>query len=196
MSHPRAISRSRVALTGPSSPDAVGELASENADLYRQLGDLTHALKTEKARFASWAERAAADREAAARDKAGMAGRLDQALEMNEALADRVTDLERRLADLAPAGGAGAPERRIDSPEGAERQTGRKHLRRLKASNEVINVGAMGVSTGAAVLADVLGSAAAGDAAGIAGNALGLIAAVIALSRKRTEDKDGHRTKG
>ena len=54
----------------------------------------------------------------------------------------------------------------------------------------------MGVSTSAAVLADVLGSAAAGDAAGIAGNALGLIAAVIALARKRTEDKDGHRTQG
>jgi hypothetical protein len=52
------------------------------------------------------------------------------------------------------------------------------------------------VSTAATVLADVLGSAAAGDAAGIAGNALGLVAAVIALSRKRTEDKDGHRTQG
>ena len=115
---------------------------------------------------------------------------------MNEALAGRVTDLERSLAALAPAGGPGAADRRIDAPEGAERQTDRKHLRRLKASNEVINVGAMGVSTGAVVLADVLGSAAAGDAAGIAGNAVGLIAAVIALSRKRTEDKDGHRTHG
>jgi hypothetical protein len=125
-----------------------------------------------------------------------MAERLDQALAMNEALGSRMGDLERRLADLAPAAGPGAPERRIDTPEGAERQTDRKHLRRLKASNEVINVGAIGVSTGAVVLADVLGSAAAGDAAGIAGNALGLIAAVIALSRKRTEDKDGHRTKG
>ena len=54
----------------------------------------------------------------------------------------------------------------------------------------------MGVSTAATVMADVLGSAAAGDTAGIAGNTLGLVAAVIALSRKRTEDKDGHRTQG
>ena len=42
----------------------------------------------------------------------------------------------------------------------------------------------------------VLGSAAAGDAAGIAGNAVGLVAAVIALARKRTEDKDAHRPQG
>jgi hypothetical protein len=45
-------------------------------------------------------------------------------------------------------------------------------------------------------MADVLGTAAAADAVGIGGNALGLIAAVIALSRKRTEDKDEHRTQG
>jgi hypothetical protein len=54
----------------------------------------------------------------------------------------------------------------------------------------------MGVSTAATVMAGVLGSTAAGDAAGIGGNALGLVAAVIASSRKRTEDKDGHRTQG
>jgi hypothetical protein len=55
----------------------------------------------------------------------------------------------------------------------------------------------MGVSTAATVMADVLGSAAAGDTAGIAGNALGLAAAVIALTRRGREDKkDGHRTQG
>jgi hypothetical protein len=81
-----------------------------------------------------------------------------------------------------------------DGEDGAARQTDRKHLRRLKVSNEVINAGTMGVSTAATAMADVPGSTAAGDAAGIGGNALGLIAAVIALSRKRTEDKDGHRT--
>jgi hypothetical protein len=36
-------------------------------------------------------------------------------------------------------------------------------------------------ATAATVAADMLGSAVAGDAAGIAGNALGLVAAVIAL---------------
>jgi hypothetical protein len=186
----------------PREPDqpglarAVGELAAENADLYRQVGDLTRELKADKARFGAWAETIASDRETAARDRNQLADRLDQALAMNEALAGRVTDLEHGLAGQAPAGGPGAAERRIDAPEGAERQGARKHLRRLKASNEVINVGAMGVGTGAAVLADVLGSAAAGDAAGIAGNTLGLVAAVIALARKRTEDKDGHRTQG
>jgi hypothetical protein len=107
-----------------------------------------------------------------------------------------VTDLERERADQSPVASAGAPERRIGAEESLARQTDRKHLRRLKVSNEVINVGTMGVSTAATVMADVLGSAAAGDAAGIAGNALGLVAAVIALSRKRTEDQDEHRTQG
>jgi hypothetical protein len=186
----------------PHDPDqpallkAVGELAAENADLYRKVGELTHALKTEQARFGTWAKEVARDREQAARDKAQMAERLDKVLAMNEALADRVTGLEQKLADQSPVTGAGAPERRIGAEEGVARQTDRKHLRRLKVSNEVINVGTMGVSTAATVMADVLGSTAAGDAAGIGGNALGLIAAVIALSRKRTEDKDGHRTQG
>jgi hypothetical protein len=179
----------------PHEPDkselvkAVGELASENADLYRQAGDLTHALKLEKGRFAAWAKTVAGD-------KAEMTDRLGKAEAMNEALADRVASLERKLADNSPATSAGASERRIDAQEGIDRQTDRKHLRRLKASNEAIAVGAFGVSTAATVVADVLGSATAGDAAGIAGNALGLVAAVIALSRKRTEDKHGHRTQG
>jgi hypothetical protein len=114
---------------------------------------------------------------------------------VNEAPANRVTG-ERKFADESPATDAGAPERRIDAQEGVARQADRKHLRRLKVSNEVINVGTMGVSMAAAVLADVLGSATAGDAAGITGTALGLVAAVIALSRKRSEDRDGHRTQG
>jgi hypothetical protein len=183
----------------PDQPElrkAVGELAAENADLYRKVGELTHALKTEQARFGTWAREVARDREHAARDKAQMAERLDKALVMNEALADRMTSLEQKHADQSPATGAGAPERRIGAEEGTARQADRKHLRRLKVSNEVINVGAMGVSTAATVMADVLGTAAAGDAVGIGGNALGLIAAVIALSRKRTEDKDEHRTQG
>jgi hypothetical protein len=125
-----------------------------------------------------------------------MAERLDKALALSEALADRVTFLEQERADQAPVTSAGAPERRIGAEEGVARQTDRKHLRRLKVSNEVINIGTMGVSTAATVMADVLGTAAAGDAAGIGGNALGLVAAVIALSRKRTEDKDEHRTEG
>jgi hypothetical protein len=183
----------------PDQPEllrAVGELAAENADLYRKTGELTHALKTQQGRFGTWAKEVARDREQAAQDKAQMAERLDKVLAMNEALADRVTGLEQKLADQSPVTSAGAPERRIGAEEGVARQTDRKHLRRLKVSNEVIGVGTMGVSTAATVMADVLGSTAAGDAAGIGGNALGLIAAVIALSRKRTEDKDGHRTQG
>jgi hypothetical protein len=126
-----------------------------------------------------------------------MAERLDKVLAMNEALADRVTGLEQKLADQSAVTGAGAPERRIGAEEGVARQTDRKHLRRLKVSNEVTNGGTIGVSTAATVMADVLGSAAAADAAGIAGNALGLAAAVIALTRKSREDKkDGHRTQG
>lgn len=192
-------SRAQDAPRDPDQPGllrAVGELAAENADLYRKIGELTHALKTEQGRFGTWAKEVARDREQAAQDKAQMAERLDKVLAANEALADRVSGLEQKLADQSPAASAGAPERRIGAEEGVARQTDRKQLRRLKVSNEVINVSTIGVSTAAAVMADVLGSTAAGDAAGIGGNALGLVAAVIALSRKRTEDKDGHRTKG
>jgi hypothetical protein len=81
----------------------------------------------------------------------------------------------RDSPDESPATDAGAPERRIDAQEGVARQADRKHPRRLKVSNEIVNVGTTGVSTAATVLADVLGSATAGDAAGIAGNALGLV---------------------
>ena len=196
----RDIPEDRDILHDPDRPEllkAVGELASENADLYQKVGDLTHALKVEKARFSAWGKEVARDREQAASDKAEMTDRLDKALVMNEALADRVADLERKLADASPAAGTGVPERRISAPEGVARQTDRKHLRRLKPSNEVIAVGTMGVSTAATVAADVLGSAVAGDTAGIAGNALGLVAAVIALSRKNREDKKhGHRPQG
>jgi hypothetical protein len=195
----REIPQTRDAPHDPDQPElvrAVGELASENADLCKKVGDLTHALKLERARFGAWAKEVARDREEAAQDRAQAAERLGKALAVNEALANRVTGLERKFAGESPATDAGAPEWRIDAQEGVARQADRKHLRRLKVSNEVISVGTMGASTAATVLADVLGSATAGDAAGIAGNALGLVAAVIALSRKRTEDKDGHRTQG
>jgi hypothetical protein len=187
------------ALHHPDQPGllkAVGELAAENADLYRKLGELTQAQKTDQARFGAWAREVARDREQAAQDKAQLAERLDKALAMNESLADRLTELEQKHADQSPVTSVGAPERRIGAEEGTARQTDRKHLRRLKVSNEVIAVGTLGVSTAATVVADVLGTAAAGDAVGIGGNALGLVAAVIALSRKRTEGKDEHRTQG
>ena len=43
----------------PDQPElvkAVTKLAAENADLYKQVGELAHVLKTEKARFCAWAE--------------------------------------------------------------------------------------------------------------------------------------------
>ena len=162
-------------LDQPEFARAVGELASENADLYKQVCELTHALKVEKACFSTWARHVDRNREEAAQDRARMTERLDNVLAMNEALADRVTELERKLTDQVPATGVGAPGRRIDEQKTVTRQTDRKHQRRLKASTEIINVGTMSVST---VAADMLGSAVA---AGIAGNALGLVAAVIAL---------------
>jgi hypothetical protein len=69
----------------PDRPDllkAVGELAAENADLYRKLGEVTHALKTMEARFGTWAKDVAREREQAAQEKAEMGERLDQALAM------------------------------------------------------------------------------------------------------------------
>ena len=78
----------------PDQPEllkAVGELAAENADLYRKIGDLTHALKTEQGRFGTWAKEVARDREQAAQDKAQMTERLDKV---------RVSTLTRRRHDV------------------------------------------------------------------------------------------------
>ena len=95
----------------PEVLKALGELAAENADLYRKIGELTHALKTEQGRFGTWAKEVARDREQAAQDQAQMAERLDKVLAMNEALANRLADLEQERADQAPATTAGAPGR-------------------------------------------------------------------------------------
>jgi hypothetical protein len=48
------IPQTRDAPHDPDQPElvrAVGKLTSENADLYKKVGDLTHALKMEKSRF-------------------------------------------------------------------------------------------------------------------------------------------------
>jgi predicted nucleic acid-binding Zn ribbon protein len=89
------------------------------------MGELTHALKTEQARFGTWAKEVARDREQVVQDKAQMTECLDKALTLNEALADRVTDLEQKHADQSPVTSAGAPERRIRAEEGVARQTDR-----------------------------------------------------------------------
>jgi hypothetical protein len=103
----------------PDQPEllkAVGELAAENADLYRQIGELPHALKTQQGRFGTWAKEVARDREQAAQDKAQVAERLDEVLAVNEALAHRVADLEKERANYSASIGSTGSSRTYNRP--------------------------------------------------------------------------------
>jgi hypothetical protein len=172
----------------PDQPElvrAVGELASENADLYKKVGDLTHALKMEKARFGAWAKETARDRDE-------MTARLDETTAANEALTKRLANLEHRLADYPPHGGPGAPDRLVGAQSGYEGEKSEQRARKKMPSDEAINLGAAITGTAVQALGDWLGTTPAVDAAGIVGGGITIGAAVVALSRKRREDRDGH----
>lgn len=184
----REIPQTHDASHDPDQPElvrAVGELAVENADLYKKVGDLTHALKMEKARFGAWAKEAARDRDE-------MTARLDETAAANEALTTRLANLERRLADYPPNGGPGAPDRLVGAQSGYEGEKSGQRSRKKLPSDEAINLGAAITGTAVQALGDWLGTTPAADAAGIVGGGITIGAAVVALSRKRREDRDGH----
>jgi hypothetical protein len=81
---------------------AVGELASENADLYKLIDALKSEMKADQAKFRAWAK------EIAVRDEAREAS--DEARDKREeALTNRIAELERRPAEK-PAADPGGPK--------------------------------------------------------------------------------------
>jgi hypothetical protein len=161
---------------------AMGELAAENADLYRRnaaqdkvIQTLQARLDRSEARFHAWADRMAANSEAQAKRE--------------EALTDRVAELERALADrTSRTDPLGAP-RRIDEPDRARAESGQHERKRGIPSNELIGIGmAVGVEAVTAVADPTPSNLLIG--------AMGLVATGIPWIRKIREADDGDRPRG
>jgi hypothetical protein len=153
---------------------AVGELASENADLYKKVGELTDALKLERARFAAWAK------EVSARE---------------EAMNRRFADLEHRLQDKAPGPGPGELPRAVGAGRTSEGQKAEERPRK-RLSNEAVGLGASIIGGGLQAAGEMLGTTAAADATGLIGWGVAIGAAAVAWSRGRRKDSDGDRSQG
>jgi hypothetical protein len=165
---------------------AVGELASENADLYKRIDALESKIKAEQGKFSAWAkEIAVRDDERAARDEA-----RDR---REEALTDRIAELELRLADRPAAADPGGSEPRVDQQEPPGRQTVKRNPERLWRANEAIAVYVSGSGTLLTAAAEVVGTRPVADATGLAGSLAGLAAAAVALARKRREASNADR---
>jgi hypothetical protein len=150
---------------------AIGELAAENAELYKRVDYLEAQLKQKDARFDAWA------REMAWREEE-MKTRLER---LEHANAERITP--------------GMPARRVGeraTPE-AEKQTGPEPARQ-KASDQFIaaSVGWGGVALTAA--GEMLGTTAAADFTTLAGQVATAGAATLAWMRWRKEARDADRS--
>lgn len=180
---------------------AIGELASENADLYKRIGALEadvkagHAnLRTERERFRTWAkEMGNRDAERAARDEARdkrEASLINQVKELRHT----VTELERKFSDRPDATDPGASERRLDGQEAVGRQNVKRNSERPWRTNEAIDLYTSGGGALLTIYSDVVGSGAVSEATGLAGSLLTFGAAVIALARKRREGNNADRS--
>jgi hypothetical protein len=162
---------------------AIGELASENADLYSKVDRLTVQLKNEKARFSAWAE------EVTSRDNA-LISRIDEQATSSEALAARLADLE---AKQAGKGDPGEAAQWIRGGETRGEQRDKEPKDRSRMSNEFIAVG-VAVGGGALTLAGVvLGTTPAMDATGLAISAMGIAGAGLPWIRKVREGRNADR---
>jgi predicted RNase H-like nuclease (RuvC/YqgF family) len=119
---------------------AVGELAAENADLYRKNADLDKKvtrleaeLETEKARHTAWAVEVA-------RDRGQTAKRLEEQTKINEQLAGQIAELRDRLAEKSVRSDAGRAPKHFEEAEAPEKQATKKNPDRLRLTNEVIGV--------------------------------------------------------
>jgi hypothetical protein len=161
---------------------AMGELAAENADLYRRnaaqdkmIQTLQARLDRSEARFHAWADRMAANSEAQAKRE--------------EALTDRVAELERALADRTTRTDPLGAQRRIDQPDRAGAESGQHERRRGIPSNEFVGIGmALGVEAVTAVADPTPSNLLIG--------AMGIVATGIPRIRKIREADDDDRPRG
>lgn len=181
------VSRSSHELPSGNDPEkaglirAIGELASEIADLYKKVNDLTDAFKQqsaalnqEKVRFSVWAREVSAREEAATR---------------------RMGELELRLAERLPEGGPGEPRVRVDDQRSSEGEEVTEHQRGSPRDTAIaVGAGVLGASvTG---LGYALGSTAALDTTGLLGWGATISASVVAWIREYRRDKDADRSHG
>jgi hypothetical protein len=155
---------------------AVGELSTENAELYKRVGKLEAELKTEKAQRTAWSTEVARDREQAAAI---------------------IADIRAEIAELRQQPKEKSPPDRGPVPDRLENSSsfkGEKVRQQAKGrfSNEIIAVGVTVGMEAASAAGDMLGAAPA-EAGGLIAGALGIAAAVIAWARKRREDQHADR---
>lgn len=181
LDHDRETANRTEATPGSEVRDrALGELVSENADLYRRNAEQDRAIKQlqarldrSEARFRAWADDVALRSEAQAKRE--------------EALTDRITELERRLADTPGTGDPRGSERRLSEPVSARAESGQNEHKRTRLSNEFIGIGA-------AASVEVVTAIADPTAPSLIIGALGMVATGIPWIRKLREASHGDRT--
>jgi hypothetical protein len=151
---------------------AVGELAAENAELYKRVEYLERQIANDKDRFAAWG------REMAWRE---------------EVMKARLERLEHAVTELSVA--EGPHGRRVDRTDSFVGEKSQQETRRGGAASEITAAGAA-VGNLANVIGAAVGSTVSADVGGIAGGVLGGFAAGIALVRKLREDRRDDRSQG
>jgi hypothetical protein len=154
-------------------------LVAENADLYRRntaRAKLIHQLQTRldrsEARFHAWAD------EMAVRDEARA--------KREEALTERVAELEHQRADRPAANDPLGAQRRLDKPDSARAENDQHERKRAMPSNEFIGIG---------IAAGVEAVTAVGDPtpSNLLIGALGMVATGVPWIRKIREAGHGDR---
>lgn len=161
---------------------AIGELAAENADLYRRNAEqglaiqkLQARLDRSEARFRAWADEMAVRDEARSRRE--------------EALTDRIAELEHKLADRPEATDPRGSERRLTEPDSARAEASHHERKRASPSNEFIGIG---IAAGVEVITAVADPSPSNLVVG----ALGMVATGIPWIRKLREADSGDRPQG
>jgi hypothetical protein len=181
--HGESPEATELARKSESRDGALVELASENAELYRRVGDLESKLESEKAKFSAWAKEIN-DRDAkrASQDETWTRREVD--------LTERVTELERKLDQRADD--PGGPHSRREAQESVGRQADKQAPARLWRSNEALGTYAAGGAMLVSAYAEITSQTTI-DTATLAGTVGGFAAAAIALIRKRREGSHADR---
>lgn len=185
--------RSRAELTAEDASlgHAIGELASENADLYKRVDALQAELK------ASQAETEIAQDKFRARAKVISNRDVERAVQdetrdkREEAFADRLAELERRDADRAAVADSGVVQPGISRQEVVRADNGQHKRRTGRPSNEIIAAGAAYVAIGLSIFGQVKGSPEAAALSTYGAEVANAVVAHIALYRKHKETGDG-----
>jgi hypothetical protein len=175
---------------------AVGELAAENADLYRRNSDqgeqierLRAKLDLSEARFSAWAKEMGRREDARAEHEEAQAKR-------EEAQNSRIEELERMLAEQQDAASPGEAERRLENRSATREEAARHKRGRDRPSNEIIAVGVAWTAIALTAVSELKGTPGVAVMTAYLGEGIAAGAAHIALYRKRREESSGDRSQG